>query len=239
MNSTRRGLRSLRAHLPPFDGRFHERDGRFWPIAGAASVFASCADWPAPADYALAFRGGLAPVCFERQLPVKRARGAPIDRSALYDARIVRGAVPTRERDWHDFLNALVWATFPRAKLALHTRQHALIEAWIPPGATTLPNARTREQDAFAVLDEGGIVLLRAGDRELPVPFGHAFFEGLVLGSSPMVTRALPVDVPALPSGPREAIALAEDALVARIAASLSPEQLPRYVLRSADCPWG
>ena len=43
-----------------------------------------------------------------------------------YDARIaLERVVPTRARSWHDLLNALVWATFPRAKLALHARSAA------------------------------------------------------------------------------------------------------------------
>ena len=91
---------------------------------------------------------------------------------------------------WHDFLNALVWATFPRAKLALHRRQHAAIERWIPPGATQLPNARTREQDALALVDEGGVLLCE--DRTFF--FGHALFEGLVFGQPAMISRGVALD---------------------------------------------
>ena len=85
---------------------------------------------------------------------------------------------------WHDFMNALVWATFPRAKAALHRQQHALYQAWATPGATRLPNARTREQDGLALVDEGGVVILASNAGDLVVPFGHALFEGIASAPS-------------------------------------------------------
>jgi len=226
-----RGLRPLRPGAGAFDGRFFERDPRFWPIAAAASAFAGRADWPEPSEYGLAFFEKSAPVRFERSAPRRKTPGV-VDLESMYDACILRGVVPTRERHWHDFLNALVWATFPRAKLALHRRQHALIRAWVPPGATQLPNARTPQQDALAVIDEGGIVLLRQGEQQLPVPFGHAFFEGLVLGANPMITRGIIAPVASLPPGPGvEAIDLADQALAALVETPLVPAMLPRYKL--------
>lgn len=79
---------------------------------------------------------------------------------------------------WHDFLNALVWLTFPNAKRAFHRRQHAAIERSIPAGATHPPNARTREQDALALIDEGGVLMVEGRTMF----FGHALYEGLVSG---------------------------------------------------------
>lgn len=94
----------------------------------------------------------------------------------MYDARIVNeGVVPTREGSWHDLMNALVWATFPKAKKALHTRQHGLVRV-AEPGESL---RRPRELDALALLDEGGVAVLRDGSR---VVFGHAIYEGYVLG---------------------------------------------------------
>ena len=108
-----------------------------------------------PSGSPSSLRGGVAPIRFEEAPPKKRRSGAgPIDRASLYDAMIVnRRIVPTRARMWHDYLNAIVWASFPNAKLALHERQHQAIEAWIPKDATRLPNARTRELDALALVD--------------------------------------------------------------------------------------
>lgn len=142
--------------------RFFEESALYAPIRDAAALFAGCAAFPSPeaVDEALSARAG---VRFVRQHPREKA---------LYDARIVNeGVVPTRAGSWHDFLNALVWATFPRAKLALHRRQHAIVV----PGAPR----RTTEGDALAMLDEGGVLCLASGAR---IVFGHAIYEGQVVG---------------------------------------------------------
>jgi hypothetical protein len=145
--------------------------------------------------------------------PVPRRRHAAIDAEALYDARIVlERAVPTRARCWHDLMNALVWGTFPRAKRALHARQHSLIAARIAPGARGL-QPRSPPLDALALLDEGGIVVTtndpvavecalrsrRAGClRSLirsraadAVVFGHAIYESVALGVKPAIVAAV------------------------------------------------
>ena len=225
-------LRAARASASAFDPRFFERDPSFWPIARAASVFAACDDWPDVASYARAFVGE-APVRFEETPPKPRRHrraGATVDLDALYDARIVNDrVVPTRPRCWHDFLNALVWATFPRSKWAVHDRQHRALSARLVPGMTRLPAERTREHDALALIDEGGVVDL-AGTKVL---FGHALFEGLVLGVRAMVARAVIAHVDVLPDDAASRIALADAALASRLAApDLVPESLPRVSVR-------
>jgi hypothetical protein len=138
--------------------------------------------------------------------PRRRSRRAAVELDTLYEGRIVlRGQVPTRAGDWHDFFNALSFAAFPRAKWALHERQYRLLAGRITEDTRRLPAARTREQDALALFDEGGIALLVLPDvvadltpenRELDtqalalceagaarlVPFGHALYEHLVEG---------------------------------------------------------
>lgn len=192
-------LRLIRHEHGVFEPRFFERSPLFWPIERAARVFVEERDWPSPPDYGRAFLVNPPPVRFELQpLQRKRPKGF-VDRDALYDAKITKArVVPTRARMWHDYLNALVWTTFPQAKLALHRRQHLAIEAWVPEGATQLPNARTRELDALALLDEGGVLLVkdeRAGEPRRIV-FGHALYEGLVLSQPAMVARALSISSP-------------------------------------------
>jgi hypothetical protein len=171
-----------------------------WPVADAferlvaeAAQEGSAFPQPETIDAALAGRAGIR---FERQRPVSRRRRQPRDPAAMYDARIAReGCVPTRPGSWHDLMNALVWATFPLAKRALHTRQHALVV----PAAPGESARRPRELDALALFDEGGLVVTRAPDalvnpseedlaaeieagRATAFVFGHAIYEGLVLG---------------------------------------------------------
>lgn len=197
------------APAAPFDPRFLLRSPLFWPIAGAArAVVGESAEFPPVESFGRVFAhlasGGVGridepPVRFEQAAPRPRRRGRrkePIDPRTLYDARITLDrVVPSRAGSWHDLMNALVWGTFPRAKAALHARQHRAISARIPPGARTLPPSRTRELDALALLDEGG-VLLAAGASGAPtllVVFGHAIYESLAIGIPPAVVAAIEV----------------------------------------------
>ena len=217
-------LRATRAETA-WSPRFFERDPRFSAIAPWAETFAEYTDWPAPSDLdrELSARAG---VRFVLAKPRPRRQRGPVDVREMYDARIARGEVPTREKNWHDFLNALVWAAFPKAKATLHARQHRAIREWAGADVVrTLPNARTRELDALALVDEGGVIVC----RDAKVLFGHALYEGFVLGVRSMIARAVPVD-----GSSRDADAL----LAARLERDISPEELPREPLpdRAADC---
>jgi hypothetical protein len=217
-----------------FDGRFFEGHPLFWALAPAASAFAAERDWPPVEAYARAFVDPATPVPvrFEASPPSpRRRRPGPVDPRRLYDARITRErCVPTRPRSWHDFLNALVWATFPRAKLALHQRQHRALVERIPEGAHRLPATRSREHDALALLDEGGVVVLDDGQARAPVLFGHALYEGLVLGRGPMTAGAISAGVDVLPTEPRALCAAADDALARYLARpALDPGDLRRF----------
>ena len=71
-----------------------------------------------------------------------------------YEQRIFeRSEIATRERNWHDLLNALVWLRFPEIKRALNARQVAEI-------AKAGPKQRTRAQCALTHFDEGGVVVI-------------------------------------------------------------------------------
>jgi hypothetical protein len=193
-----------------FDPAFLERDPLLRTLSPAAAALGPLDDFPEPARLDAVFRGE-PPVRFVAAAP--RRRGAPLDVRALYDARITLDReVPTRPRCWHDLMNALVWGTFPRAKRALHERQHRAIAARIAPGSRTLPPTRSSELDALALLDEGGIVVLSTrpqdlraaagGDRKelrraltageaRAIVFGHAIYESLVLGVRPAIVAAV------------------------------------------------
>ena len=144
--------------------------------------------------------GGRYRLVEDRGVRPRRAPPQPV--SERYDVVIdARGEIPTRSGNWHDLFNALVWASFPRAKSRLSARQRRLHEDRARRGDDR--NARTRGQDALALLDEGGALSLCApGDldaftRELidrPLAemvregrarvllFGHAALEHLVHG---------------------------------------------------------
>lgn len=142
------------------------RNRWFWPLTRAASRFEQHTDWPLlpelDALYADMTAGcDVTPLRFAQNVRKRDKRVAGrVNLDALYDARISKhGEVPSRERDWHDFFNALCFATFPRSKIALHTRQYAILEQRVGHDAQRLPGARTREQDALTLFDEGGVVI--------------------------------------------------------------------------------
>jgi hypothetical protein len=114
-----------------------------------------------------------------------------------YHARVATGIVPTREGNWHDVMNALVWAQFPMSKRALHLRQERCILTRLGPN-------RTAEEDTLAILDEGGVLVrttitpqnkheleqqLMSGIAECVV-FGHALYECAAFDRELVVPRA-------------------------------------------------
>jgi hypothetical protein len=131
-----------------------------------------------------------------------------------YETRIYeRGEIPTRERNWHDLLNALIWIEHRALKGALNARQAADI-------AAVGPKMRTRGQCALTHFDEAGAVVVirdsslhalwdahdwhglfwRARDAwsapERPIEvvvFGHALLEHALAPHLTVVTKALAV----------------------------------------------
>lgn len=70
-----------------------------------------------------------------------------------YEQRIAqRGDIATRERNWHDLMNALIWLRQPSLKGALNRRQIAEI-------ARMGPKNRSRAQYALTHFDEGGVIV--------------------------------------------------------------------------------
>jgi hypothetical protein len=199
----------------PFDPRFIGRHPLLWPLARAVRAIEPLYDFPPIQTLQQVFdpANGVAPVRFAPAAP-RRRRGKPLDARGLYDARIALDReVPTRPHCWHDLMNALVWGTFPRSKQALHVRQHRAISDRLTPGARTLPPTRSRELDALALVDEGGVALIARTASQLgsiamrrdraildaglasgaveAVVFGHAIYESLVLGVKPAVVAAV------------------------------------------------
>jgi hypothetical protein len=106
-------------------------EGSAWP-----SVDALCARLPAAAD-----------IRFAAQTRALLADGLH------YEERIARrGEVATREHNWHDLFNALVWLRYPAIKRALNARQVAEI-------AVVGAKQRSRAQCALTHFDEAGVLV--------------------------------------------------------------------------------
>ncbi|HET7845256.1 MAG TPA: DUF3025 domain-containing protein [Xanthomonadales bacterium] len=122
-----------------------------------------------------------------------------------YEERIAtRGEIATRERNWHDLLNALAWIEHTELKAALNLRQArdvALV------GATT----RTPGQCALTHFDEAGAIVVLPDRATLgawdahdwesffaqPAPdvlvFGHALMEHALHGDAWLVAKCIAV----------------------------------------------
>jgi hypothetical protein len=71
-----------------------------------------------------------------------------------YEQRIAEtGAIATRERNWHDLFNALIWLRHAPLKRALNAQQVAEIDR-------AGPKQRTRPQCALTHFDEAGVILV-------------------------------------------------------------------------------
>ncbi|MEP6881316.1 MAG: DUF3025 domain-containing protein [Dokdonella sp.] len=70
-----------------------------------------------------------------------------------YEERIRCGQLATRENNWHDLLNALVWLRYPRIKQALNLAQCRDI-------SRVGRRERTRAQCAMTHFDEAGAIVL-------------------------------------------------------------------------------
>ncbi len=236
-----RALPSRLARFDPpaaWDPRFLEGTDEIAPLARAAERFREFDRWPTVAEIDERLRD-LAGIRFAEQPPKKkrrRRRNAPIGAEALYDGKItLEGAVPTRASSWHDLMNALVWASFPRAKRAISARQYAALQRRIGEPRRRLPGARTREEDALTMLDEGGELWLSAGvERDLGaidldaasleaaaargtvsrIVFGHALLEHAIAGCRDARPRRLVLPIGAgLPSDPDALRAVTDAAL--------------------------
>lgn len=151
--------------VPDFD----QRSPLFAPFHALSRRLGGGDGWPSTEAYTELF----AQVCRERGLELpplrfaaqtkkpRRAKRQSVVLEELYDGSIaLRREVPCLTESYHDLFNALIFAAFPLAKQALHARQFRALRERIAPGMKRLPEARTREQDALTVFDEGGSVVL-------------------------------------------------------------------------------
>ena len=153
-----------------WDKRFAERSPLFAPLTPVAANFAACASWPTRdvlnllliAQSIVSGNGRLlrlvspnlvSPplVSSHRETPPQPLTGP---HALGYESRCFEsGELASREANWHDFLNALAWLTFPAAKAALNWRH-----------CTASPNllagpGRGAERDAATLFDESGIIV--------------------------------------------------------------------------------
>ena len=177
-------------------------------------------DWPGVArlhDCFAAELGGAGVRLIEagKTRPALGADGA-IDPATLYEVRIAeRGEIATRPRNLHDLLNALVWAAFPHAKLAL-TRALAVLQRARAAGRASLPATRTRDHDRLTLFDEGGVGYVTGSRTSATWIFGHAIYEHAYAGEVAVRAAVVDLSLPGIEDlEPRAARAAVDRALAA------------------------
>lgn len=116
-------------------------------------------DWPSCAEYMLLFKQSL-----------KNAQGLSLTMSSQdenlpypelsYEERIYqKGIISTRENNWHDFFNVMIWLLFPQTKGLLNALHMKEINRQKLEGFTA-KNKRTKTRDAITHLDESGIIVV-------------------------------------------------------------------------------
>jgi hypothetical protein len=98
---------------------------------------------------------------------VRNASGLPIrfvnqatrcSQRGYEDGIYTSGQVPTRQDNWHDFFNALIWLAWPQTKAALNACQHGSL--------TQLADGRRGPRaDAATLFDESGLVMVAPDAR--------------------------------------------------------------------------
>ncbi len=215
-----------------WDPHFFKRSFLFNPLASleAVSLWASRTQWPHLEDYnalsvlqngKIVSGGGFSISCVKDVRP-RNAKNASVGVMELYQTRIFfKGEVPTRERNWHDFFNFLVWLSFPMSKSALNMRHFIAYEQNADFPWNNKLNFRNAEQDFLTLLDEGGLVLTsslafpalppdqqerrekllefikEAGHKIEIFLFGHALHESLINNVKGIYAGALLLQVPA------------------------------------------
>ncbi len=135
--------------------------------------------FPTLADYNGLLPGGENAICVRNGKPLRFVAQdyGKLALEARYEPRCyLQGEVQTREDNWHDLFNALVWFAFPAAKRAINARHYAALTSG---QAGEGRSERGAVRDMNTLFDESGVVVPYAeeGQAEALRSFDwHALF---------------------------------------------------------------
>ena len=145
-----------------WNNQFLSTHAAFWPLSPFAQTYTqSHTDWPNLDDYQQFFEAGIgkrysasgAVLQFVEQghKPERFEEG--------YEPRIyLKGEIQTRQRNWHDFFQVLVWRMMPNTKTIINLRHYQALKQRnkADPGC----QQRSSVENALTQFDECGAVLL-------------------------------------------------------------------------------
>ncbi len=136
---------------PGWDAGFARRHRALQDLHGDLPVLQG-EEWPGieALDALLSFGGGRP--CTATGLRVHAVADMALGGAGFERHVAATGAVPVRERSWHDLFNLLAWRAFPRTKAAVNAAHLAAL-AREPEGR------RGPRRDALAGFDEDGLIV--------------------------------------------------------------------------------
>jgi hypothetical protein len=140
-----------------WDPEFIDRSPMLEPLRAIASSFRDYSDWPRASDVQRLIDAREVHTAAGSTLRLV----APADARDPYEIGIhVRGEMPYRARDWHDFFNALAWLAYPETKAALNAAHCEALRREAAEADGLRPGTRSRARDALTLFDESGAIVI-------------------------------------------------------------------------------
>lgn len=145
-----------------WDNQFLSKHPAFWPLAPFAQAFIqSHADWPELAEYQRFFEAGAGIKCSSNGMPLRFVEQGHKSEQFEdgYEPRIyLKGEIQTRQHNWHDFFQVMVWRMMPKTKTIINQLHYQALKQ----RNSADPGQRRRGsiENALTQFDECGAVIL-------------------------------------------------------------------------------
>lgn len=137
-----------------WDGDFSKRSAIFSELAVDAESFKRFAHWPTVLQSVELLLPHLP--ANANTIPLRFVNQHELEMDKPYESYVFEdGIVPTRHESWHDFFQLFIWKYFPASKAAINALHYH--ESF---SSEKTANNRTLKQNAAAVFDENGLVVL-------------------------------------------------------------------------------
>lgn len=137
----------------------------------------SHAAWPELRDYQAFLEAGVGKPRSASGAPFKFVpqAGRPTQLEDGYEPRIfLRGEIQTRQENWHDFFQVLIWRMFPRSKTALNQLHYTAIKRRVT-GREPKIKQRSAMENVLTQFDECGGIILSTSESLLNDIKNHAW----------------------------------------------------------------
>ena len=146
--------------------RFYRDSPIFEPVSSCAEILCTQTSWPTCQDLNVLTESVGSNIVNSNSQPIvfvsHEKNNISNSFEQQYEPRIyLNGEVPTREKNWHDFFNALVWMMFPRTKAALNQIHYQVLAR----SNSCQSQTRGPLRDAATLFDESGVVVLSSQSK--------------------------------------------------------------------------